>query len=492
MERKFMASSEAVSVLDSLSSAQSCEIGVLGLAVMGANLARNFSSRGFRVAVYNRTQTVTEQFILSHRDEGQLSGFSSLGAFVNALQRPRKIMLMVQAGPAIDAVIAELAPLLTEGDVIIDGGNSFFRDTMRRESDLAAKEIFFLGVGVSGGEEGALKGPSIMPGGDPKAYPLVAELFEKIAARSEQGPCVAHIGRGGSGHFVKMVHNGIEYADMQLLAEAFDVMRRGLGLDLPAISRQFHSWNEGDLQSYLVEITAQIVGTIDPETNTPLIDCILDKAGQKGTGNWTVREALDFAVPVPSIEAAVRARVQSSRKELRVDLSKQMGRSESASKNIPSALSVDAVEGALYFGKILAYAEGIDLMQTVSRHFNWGLNISEIARVWMAGCIIRARLLKVIFESYANPEAQPIHFLATEACQTAIQERLPQLRLFVAEATRLGIAIPAFSAALSNFESLTTARLPQYLTQAQRDFFGAHTFERIDRAGSFHFQWGGE
>lgn len=411
----------------------------------------------------------------------------TLEEFITSLERPRRIFLMVQAGAPVDAVLDQIIPLLSSGDIVIDGGNSYFKDTIRREQKCAASGISFLGVGISGGEEGALNGPSIMPGGPRLAWEKIAPMLEKIAAYAD-GPCTAYMGPDGAGHFVKMVHNGIEYGDMQLIAEAYDVLKRVCGLGPEQLSNIFKEWNEGELQSFLIEVTYKVLQKKDPEGSGYLVDKILDKAGQKGTGKWTVQEALDLAVTVSTIAAAVDARVLSSLKDERIGASGQFESLRSVKAQDESGSLIKEVKDALYTAKILSYAQGMALLSAASRKYSWDLRLGEIAAIWKGGCIIRARFLDDIRRAYGE-KSELTNLVLAESMKKELLARIPALRNVVAKAASKGIAVPAFSASLSYFESYTTAQLPQNLTQAQRDFFGAHTYERADKPGIFHTFW---
>lgn len=458
-------------------------IGMIGLAVMGANLARNIESRGFKVAVYNRTKSVTDKFVADF--PGNFIGAADLKSFVESLERPRKIIIMVKAGAPVDAVIDELLPLLESGDIIIDAGNTYYKETQRREKDLKAKGIYFLGVGVSGGESGALMGPSIMPGGDKSAWEKISNILEQISAKVDGEACTAYIGADGSGHFVKMVHNGIEYADMQMIAESYHLLKQ-LGGHQPAkLAEIFSKWNEGILSSYLIEITAKIFTKADTDTHKPLVDLILDKAGQKGTGKWTVLEALELGAPVPSITAAVDARILSSLKSERIVASKHL-ESKTSEDFAISNLESD-VEQALYAAKILAYAQGMYLIEKAGKAYNWNLNLGEIAALWRGGCIIRASLLAEITKAYQEPNLT--NLVLSKHFSESLNKSIPALRRINSYAVQAGIPLPAMSSALGYYDSYRLANLPQNLIQAQRDFFGAHTYERIDREGSFHTEW---
>ena len=461
--------------------------GLIGLAVMGQNLALNVESRGFRVSVFNRSPEPTDAFVAAHPGK-KLVGTKSLPEFVASLKRPRTVMLMVKAGAPVDAVIDQLVPLLDAGDIVIDGGNSLYSDTERRSEALTAKGLRFVGAGVSGGEEGARKGPSIMPGGPASTWQVLKPIFESIAAKVDGQPCVMHIGEGGAGHYVKMVHNGIEYGDMQLICEAYALFQAaGLGTD--AMADVFARWNEGDLQSYLIQITAEILRQRDLGTGQPIVDVILDKAGQKGTGQWTLINAAENAVVVSTINAAVEARVLSSMKAARVAASTQL-RGPKGALTVDTAALVAQVHDALYASKIVSYAQGFDLMRTMGERKGWQLDLGGIASIWRGGCIIRARFLNCITEAYRADPALANLMLGVffrdvlNRCESA-------WRGVVAQAVTHGIAMPAMSASLAYYDAYRSARLPANLLQAQRDFFGAHTYERTDRpAGEwFHTEW---
>jgi 6-phosphogluconate dehydrogenase len=462
--------------------------GLTGLAVMGQNLARNVAHKGFPIAVHNRTTEKTVNFMREHGHEGAFTGSTDVASFVAALEAPRAIMMMVKAGQPVDDVIAELKPFLSKGDLLIDGGNSLFTDTERRSKALEAEGFRFIGTGVSGGEEGALNGPSIMPGGSKEAYALVAPIFTKIAAQVDGVPCCTHIGEGGAGHYVKMVHNGIEYADMQLIAEAYDLLKNAVGLSNEEIGQVFTEWNQGDLDSFLIQITAAIFRTKDPDTGDFLVDKVLDKAAQKGTGKWTSQSSLDLGVPVTAITEAVFARILSSLKEQRVAAAKVLP-GPSAMYSGDKAAFVNSIRDALYASKVVAYAQGFDQMLAAGREFGWTLHPGEIATIWRGGCIIRARFLNRIQEAYAADPALPNLLLAPYFTE-AVRKGQEGWRKVVAEAAYLGIPIPAFSSSLAYYDGYRRERLPANLIQAQRDLFGAHTYERIDKPGVFHSTWG--
>jgi len=464
--------------------------GVIGLAVMGENLALNVESRGFPIAVYNRTAAKTEKFMAERATGKDIKAAYSLEEFVQTLERPRNILVMVKAGGPVDAVIEQLKPLLEDGDTIIDGGNSLYEDTERRTKDLEAVGLGFVGMGVSGGEEGALNGPSLMPGGTEAGYRDLEPILTKIAAQVDDGPCVTYIGPGGAGHYVKMVHNGIEYGDMQLIAEAYDLMKSTLDLSGDELEQVFSEWNHTDeLNSFLIEITADIFSNTDPATHQPLVNSILDAAGQKGTGRWTVVSSLELGVPIPTIYAAVNARVMSAYKDERV----------AASKEIPAPGGdyqgdkqqfINKVRDALYCSKMCSYAQGMALLSKASKEFSFNLDLAEIARIWKGGCIIQAGFLDKIKQAFNENPDLPNLLLAPEFKQS-ILDRQSAWREVLGTANKLGIAVPAFSSSLDYFDSYRRATLPQNLTQAQRDYFGAHTYERVDRPrGEFvHTEW---
>ncbi|MBL1208831.1 decarboxylating NADP(+)-dependent phosphogluconate dehydrogenase [Geminocystis sp. GBBB08] len=464
--------------------------GVIGLAVMGENLALNVESRGFPIAVYNRSPNKTEEFMATRAQGKDVKAAYSLEEFVQTLERPRKILVMVKAGAPVDGVIQQLKPLLEEGDMIIDGGNSLYEDTERRTNELEATGLGFMGMGVSGGEEGALNGPSLMPGGTETAYHELEPILTKIAAQVDDGACVTYIGPRGAGHYVKMVHNGIEYGDMQLIAEAYDLLKNGLGLSNDKLHEVFSHWNTTDeLNSFLIEITANIFPKKDPETGKHLIDLIVDRAGQKGTGSWTVVSSLDLGVPIPTIYAAVYARAISSYKEERVLASKELtGITAKFDDDVDSFIS--KIKDALYCSKMCSYAQGMALIAKASTEYKYNINLPEVARIWKGGCIIKAGFLGKINKAFTDNPNLPNLLLAPEFKQS-ILDRQQAWRDVIVLATKMGIPIPAFSASLNYFDSYRSYRLPQNLTQAQRDYFGAHTYERTDkpRGEFFHTEW---
>jgi 6-phosphogluconate dehydrogenase len=465
-----------------------CELGVTGLATMGANLARNAARHGFPVAVHNRTESRTRELLERHGDEGELVGTFSTEEFVAVLARPRRILVMVKAGPAVDAVLEELAGHLDEGDLLIDGGNSFFEDTVRREQAMAGLGLRFLGTGVSGGEEGALHGPSIMPGGSPEAYGLVERLFTTIAAQVDGVPCCRLVGPGGAGHYVKMVHNGIEYADMQLIAEAYDLLGQGLGMGAGELAEVFERWNAGDLDSFLIETTAKVLRKVDEATGQPLVDVILDQAEQKGTGRWTVQSALELGVPVTGITEAVFARVLSSQKEQRTAAAKVLQGPSGRLDASRADAFVDDVRDALYASKVVAYAQGFEQMAAAADAYGWDVDLGGLATIWRGGCIIRARFLDRIREAYAaDPSLRNLLF--AEYFRDAVGDAQDAWRRVAAAAVELGVPTPAFASSLAYYDGFRRERGPANLLQAQRDFFGAHTYRRIDRPGVFHTRW---
>jgi 6-phosphogluconate dehydrogenase len=469
--------------------AKKCDIGVTGLAVMGANLARNIARHGFSVAVHNRHQDKTKSLIDNFGKEGEFIACDDLKDLVAALERPRAIVVMVKAGEAVDAVIEELLHLLDTDDIIIDAGNSLFTDTDRRFEALKQKGIRYLGMGVSGGEEGALNGPSIMPGGNRTAYERVEKILTSIAAQVDDEPCCTFIGTGGAGHFVKMVHNGIEYADMQLIAEAYDILRSVYSLDAGEIGDIFEEWNNGDLGSYLIEITATVLRQKDGKSGGALVDAITDEAEQKGTGRWTARNALDLGVPLTGITEAVFARVLSAQRKLRTEASAVLIAPDVKTRKAEPA-DVAAIGQALYASKIVAYAQGFEQLAAASKEYKWELKLDEVAKIWRGGCIIRAKLLDRIREAYGD--GKPVKSLLLESFfSEAVNKAVPAWRLVVADAVENGIPIPAFSSSLSYFDGLRRERGPANLVQGLRDLFGAHTYRRLDDGDTVHHtEWG--
>jgi 6-phosphogluconate dehydrogenase len=464
--------------------------GLTGLATMGANLARNIAHHDIPVAVHNRTAARTEKFIEEHGSEGPLTGHESIADWVGALERPRVLMSMVKAGEAVDAVIDEVSPHLDRGDVLIDGGNSLFRDTQRRHSALAKEGIYFFGVGVSGGEEGALNGPSIMPGGDQDAYDEhVKPIFETIAAEVDGTPCCTWVGPDGAGHYVKMVHNGIEYADMQLIAESYDLLRHGVGLEVPEIAKRFEAWNDSELESFLIEISARVLAKTDEATGKPLVDVILDAAEQKGTGRWTAQDALELGVPLTGITEAVFARTLSALKDERVAAAERLSGPGAAAEGDESL--AEDLEHALYASKIVSYAQGFAQMAAAADNEGWDVDLGAMATIWRGGCIIRARFLDRIREAYdAEPELK--NLMLADFFQEALAEAQDPWRRVVGRAAELGIPTPAFSSSLAYYDGYRRSRGPASLIQGLRDLFGAHTYRRVDRDGTFHIAWSGD
>jgi 6-phosphogluconate dehydrogenase len=465
-------------------------IGVVGLGVMGKNLALNIESRGFSVAGYDLDPAKAQALVAGEAKGRSVVAVDSPEQLMAALERPRRILTMVPAGKPVDDVIAHLRPHMQAGDILIDGGNSFFQDTERRCRELEVAGLEFVGMGVSGGEEGALHGPSLMPGGSREAWLALAPILRAIAATAEDGePCAAHIGPRGAGHYVKMVHNGIEYGDMQLIAEVYDLLHRGAGLPAAELATLFEEWNRGELRSYLVEITAKILGVVDPETKQPLVDLILDEAKQKGTGKWASQNAFDIGAPIPTIDSAVSSRIVSALKQERVAASRVL-HGPAPSFTGDRARLVDAARQALHASKITSYAQGLALLRIASLEYGYGIQPGEVARIWRAGCIIRARLLGDIRDAYRrNPEL--VNLLLDDAFRTAVEERQQAWRFVVQTAVGLGIPAPALSASLAYFDAYRSERLPANLVQGQRDYFGAHTYRRTDREGSFHTEWPG-
>ncbi|QGU04561.1 NADP-dependent phosphogluconate dehydrogenase [Corynebacterium comes] len=470
------------------------QIGVVGLAVMGSNLARNFARNGHTVAVYNRSPEKTRSLIDEHGSDGNFIASETIEDFVASLERPRKAIIMVQAGRATDAVINQLADAMEDGDIIIDGGNALFTDTIRREKEMSDRNRHFVGAGISGGEEGALNGPSIMPGGPKESWDTLGPLLESIAANVDGTPCVTHIGPDGAGHFVKMVHNGIEYADMQVIGEAYQLLRFGAGMEPAEIADVFSEWNKGDLDSYLIEITAEVLRQVDAETGSPLVDVILDAAGQKGTGRWTVKEALDLGVATTGIGEAVFARALSSSLDQR----------KAAQGNLPTGALQDFVQlglnkdefvedvrRALYASKLVAYSQGFDEIKAGSDEHNWDVDPRDLATIWRGGCIIRAKFLNRIVEAY-DTNAELSSLLLDPYFKGELEGLIDSWRKVVIAATQLGLPVPVFSSSLSYYDSLRAERLPAAIIQGQRDFFGAHTYKRIDKEGTFHTLWSGD
>ena len=469
------------------------QIGVVGLAVMGSNLARNFARNGHTVAVYNRSTEKTRNFMANHGAEGDFIPSETITDFVASLEKPRRAIIMVQAGNATDAVINQLADAMDDGDIIIDGGNALYTDTIRREQEIADRGLNFVGAGISGGEEGALNGPAIMPGGPEKTWEALGPLLESIAANVDGVPCVTHIGPDGAGHFVKMVHNGIEYADMQVIGEAYQLLRYGAGMTPAEIAEVFRTWNAGDLDSYLIDITAEVLAQVDAETGKPLIDLIVDSAGQKGTGRWTVKAALDLGIPVTGIGEAVFARALSGATNQR---QATIGNLPSGTLTTLAELGVDRdtfiedVRRALYASKLVAYAQGFDEITAGSADHNWNVDPRDLATIWRGGCIIRAKFLNRIVEAYnANPELPTL--LLDPYFKAELAGLIDSWRRVVTLATQIGQPIPVFASSLSYYDSLRIDRLPAALIQGQRDYFGAHTYQRVDKPGTYHTLWSG-
>ncbi|WP_281887918.1 NADP-dependent phosphogluconate dehydrogenase [Paenibacillus sp. YYML68] len=463
------------------------QIGVVGMAVMGKNLALNIESRGFTVSVFNRSRGKTDE-LLEEAKGKQLVGTYSIEEFVASLETPRKILIMVQAGAATDDTINQLVPHLEQGDIIIDGGNAYFPDTQRRSKELEAQGFRFIGTGVSGGEEGALKGPAIMPGGQKDAYELVAPILTAISAKVNGDPCCTYIGPDGAGHYVKMVHNGIEYGDMQLICEAYQLLKDVLGVSTQELHEIFADWNRGELDSYLIEITTDIFTKYDEETGKPMVDVILDSAGQKGTGKWTSQSALDLGVPLSIITESVFSRFLSAMKDERIAASKVLSGPSVQPFDGDRAAFIEAVRKALYASKIVSYAQGFAQMRAASEEYNWSLDYGSIAMIFRGGCIIRARFLQNIKDAYdRNPELR--NLLLDDYFKNVIESYQDAWRTVIGTAVTRGVPVPAFSSALAYYDSYRTERLPANLLQAQRDYFGAHTFKRVDKEGTFHYQW---
>lgn len=464
------------------------QIGVVGMAVMGKNLALNIESRGNTVAIFNRTGSKTKAVVEEHPDKKLVPSYK-IEDFVASLEKPRRIIMMVKAGAGTDAVIKELLPLLDKGDVLIDGGNTFFEDTMRRSAELDKSGINFIGMGVSGGELGALHGPSLMPGGQKEAYDLVAPILEAISAKAEDGaPCVTYIGPNGAGHYVKMVHNGIEYGDMELIAESYNLMRNLLGLDVKEMADIFSEWNKGELDSYLIDITADILTRKDDlGSDKPIVDMILDRAGNKGTGKWSSQSALELGVPQSVITESVYARYISAMKQERVEASKVLPKPV-ANVSVDKKKAIEMIRKALYFSKLMSYAQGFEQLRFASEKYDWKLQYGDLAKIWRAGCIIRARFLQNITDAY-NKKLDLQNLLLDDYFLNIAKNYQESVRDLVGVAVKAGVPVPGFSAAISYYDSYRSAVLPANLTQAQRDYFGAHTYERTDRDGIYHYSW---
>lgn len=464
------------------------QIGVVGMAVMGKNLALNIESRGNTVAIFNRTGSKTKAVVEEHPAKKLVPSYK-IEDFVASLEKPRRIIMMVKAGAGTDAVIKELLPLLDKGDVLIDGGNTFFEDTMRRSAELDKSGINFIGMGVSGGELGALHGPSLMPGGQKEAYDLVAPILEAISAKAEDGaPCVTYIGPNGAGHYVKMVHNGIEYGDMELIAESYNLMRNLLGLDVKEMADIFSEWNKGELDSYLIDITADILTRKDDlGSDKPIVDMILDRAGNKGTGKWSSQSALELGVPQSVITESVYARYISAMKQERVEASKVLPKPV-ANVSVDKKEAIEMIRKALYFSKLMSYAQGFEQLRFASEKYDWKLQYGDLAKIWRAGCIIRARFLQNITDAY-NKKLDLQNLLLDDYFLNIAKNYQESVRDLVGVAVKAGVPVPGFSAAISYYDSYRSAVLPANLTQAQRDYFGAHTYERTDRDGIYHYSW---
>ena len=469
------------------------QIGVVGLAVMGSNIARNFARHDYTVAVYNRSTEKTDAFMAEYGKDGDFIPSTTIKEFVASLERPRRALIMVQAGEATDAVIAQLADAMDKGDIIIDGGNSLVTDTIRREADMSARGLHFVGAGISGGEEGALNGPSIMPGGPAESYESLGPLLESIAAHVDDVPCCTHIGPNGAGHFVKMVHNGIEYADMQVIGEAYHLLRYAAHMTPAEIAEVFREWNTGDLDSYLVEITAEVLSQVDAETGKPLIDVIVDQAGQKGTGRWTVKAALDLGIPTTGIGEAVFARALSGAADQRAATEGQLPTGDIADgvSDDERPEFIEDVRRALYASKLVAYAQGFDEIKAGSEEYGWNIDPRDLATIWRDGCIIRAKFLNRIVDAYnTNPDVESL--LLDPYFKNEMGDLINSWRRVVIAATQTGLPIPVFASSLSYYDSLRADRLPAALIQGQRDYFGAHTYQRVDKPGTFHTQWSGD
>lgn len=468
---------------------QKANIGVVGMAVMGSNLARNLAHHGYTVAIYNRTYAKTQQVLEEHGHEGAFIGSETVEEFVQSIAHPRSIILMVKAGAATDATIAELLPYLEQGDIIMDGGNSFFRDTIRREKEVAEKGFHFVGTGISGGEYGALTGPSIMPGGTPESYQILGPMLEAISAHVGDEPCCAWMGPNGAGHFVKMIHNGIEYSDMQVIGEAYELLKAA-GIGTEEAAEIFKTWNEGELSSYLIEITADMLSQKDPQTGVPLVEVIKDRAGMKGTGTWTVTTALELGVPVNGIAESVFARALSSHDDLRAAAAELAGPDRTLQVPDKEAF-VEDVRKALWASKVVAYSQGFDLIRTGGEEFGWNINVADCARIWRDGCIIRAKLLENISQEYsANPDL--VSLMAAPSIAPEIAEYNDAWRRVVAAAAQAGVSAPVFASSLAYYDMARAPRNNAAVTQGLRDYFGSHTYERVDMPGHYHMEWSGD
>ncbi len=470
----------------------SAQIGVVGMAVMGSNLARNFANHGYKTAIFNRTWAKTEAVLEAH-PEANFIASQTVEEFVDSLEKPRRIIIMVKAGAGTDATIDTLTPLLEEGDIVIDGGNAFFQDTRRREEKLRALDLHFVGAGISGGETGALEGPSIMPGGSPHSYQYVGKMLEDISAKvpgpNGDEPCCTYIGTDGAGHFVKMVHNGIEYADMQFIGEAYDLLK-GVGLSAAEAADVFAEWNTGDLDSFLIEITSEVLRQVDAKTGKPLVDVIVDAAGMKGTGTWTVQESLNLGVPAAAIAESVFARAASSSPDLRKAAQAALEGPDGTVNVDDKAAFIEDVRQALWCAKVVAYAQGLHLIKVAAVEYGWDIDVAACARIWRAGCIIRAKLLDRISNEYAANDLETL--LEAPSIKAGLAESNPSWRRVVVAATEAGVPIPGFSSALSYYDIVRAKRTNAAVTQGLRDFFGSHTYRRIDAEGTFHTQWSGD
>jgi 6-phosphogluconate dehydrogenase len=464
------------------------KVGLVGLGVMGENLALNIEEKGFPIAVYNRSTEKVDEFINAHHGK-KVKGCRAPKEMIEGLERPRRILMMVKAGAPVDQTIAAFEPYLDEGDILIDGGNELFTETERRGKALLGKKVHYVGMGVSGGEEGARKGPSMMPGGPREAYDALAPMLEKVAAQVDDGPCVDYMGPGGAGHYVKMVHNGIEYGDMQLIAECYDVLRTLGGLSVKELADTFAEWNQGELKSFLIEITAKVLSKKDEHTGKPLVDFILDATGMKGTGKWTVQQAAELASPLPTIASSLEARMLSARKDERVAASRILaGPRPEALGSVDKKQLVDDVRQALYASKVCSYAQGMNLLRTAGATYDWSLQLGRIARIWKGGCIIRAVFLDRIKQAY-DRDAQLVNLLVDGEFVKELGERQASWRRVLGLAIQHGLPMPTMTASLAYYDGYRRERLPASLTQAQRDYFGAHTYQRIDRPGTFHTEW---
>ena len=461
-------------------------VGVIGMAVMGSNLARNLARNGYAVALYNRTTSKTDAVVAEHGSEGDFRPSAELADFVASLERPRRVIIMVQAGKGTDATIDSLIPLLEAGDIVVDGGNAYFQDTRRREAKLRGHGLHFVGAGISGGEVGALEGPSIMPGGSVESYEALGPILEKISAHVNGEPCCTYIGTDGAGHFVKMVHNGIEYADMQFIGEAYELLK-ALGLSHDEMADVFGTWNTGDLDSYLIEITSEVLRKVDARSGRPLVEVIVDAAGMKGTGTWTVQSALDLGTPVNTIAESVFARAVSSHPELRAASQQALSGPDGTFQVADRDVFIEQIRQALWASKVVAYAQGLDEIRQAGVEYGWDINVAEVAKIWRAGCIIRAKLLERIRSEYAAGNL--VTLLEAPSVAAELANCQDGWREVVATAVRAGVPVPGFSAALAHYDQVRAPRLNAALTQGLRDYFGAHTYKRVDVQGAFHTNW---